>query len=254
MTLTIFEKLKAAKRRLDEIRPLSSEALRQLENWYDVNFTYTSNAIEGNTLTRNETAIVIEKGFTVRGKPLKYHNEAVDHFNAVQFMRQLAKTDTAISEADIKQLHGLAVARTVSSAGQYASAERYITTSNGQHKFPSAKQVPALMKSFVEKLPQEPTPHDAFMAHLHFVSIHPFEDGNGRAARLLMNVQLMHAGYPPLMVDPAERPDYIDAIEAFQRDENPDLFLSFMGSQLLTQIEDYIKRVAPETGNEGIEM
>ncbi|MBU2583443.1 MAG: Fic family protein [Alphaproteobacteria bacterium] len=243
MTQTIFARIAIAKSRLDQIRPLSGEALRQLDEWYDVNFTYTSNALEGNTLTRNETAIVIEKGITVRGKPLKDHNEAVDHYAAVKFMRDLAKDGCAFTEADIKQLHQMAVSRTLSSAGRYAAGDRFITTSQGMRAFPPAHDVPILMQQFIGNLPDELSPHAAFMAHLDLVTIHPFDDGNGRTARLFMNAILLRGGYPPVMVDPADRPDYIDAIEAFQTGGTPDLFLSFMGSQLLITIDNHIARI-----------
>jgi len=247
MTQKIFDKLSEAKARLDQLRPLTGRALEKLQEWYDINFTYTSNALEGNTLTRNETAIVIEKGITVRGKPLKDHNEAIDHYDAVQFMRALAADDRPLSEADIKQLHHMTVAKTLLSAGAYASGERFVYTSSGTHAFPPAPAIPSLMQEFIDGLPQEMTPRAAFMAHLQFVSIHPFDDGNGRTARLLMNTLLLRAGYLPLMIAPEDRPDYIDAIETYQTTGDAEPFLEFLASKLIVTIEEHIVRV--QNGN-----
>jgi len=247
MTQNIFVQLEEAKARLAQLRPLSERALRKLEEWYDINFTYTSNALEGNTLTRNETAIVIEKGITVRGKPLKDHNEAVDHYDAVQFMRALAADDRPLSEIDIKQLHHMTVAKTLTTAGTYTSGERFVYTSSGTHAFPPAAAVPGLMQKFVDDLPQEMTPRAAFMAHLEFVSIHPFDDGNGRTARLLMNTLLLRAGCVPLMIDPEDRPDYIDTIETYQTTGDAEPFLELLASKLIVMIENHITRV--QNGN-----
>ena len=247
MTQKIFDKIDKAKERLNQLRPLTGRALEQLHEWYDINFTYTSNALEGNTLKLNETAIVIEKGITVRGKSLKDHNEAVDHYDAVQIMRQLAAEDRPLTEDDIKLLHRIAVARTVTSAGAYTDGQRFVFTSTGQYYFPPADMIPDLMKTFVDHLPQEITPRNAFMAHLEFVSIHPFDDGNGRAARLLMNLMLIRGGYPPLMIDPADRLDYMEAIEVCQAGEGPEQFLEFMAERLLIGLEDHILRV--QNGN-----
>lgn len=115
---------------LDALRPFSPEPLRQLEQWYDVELTYTSNGLEGNTLTRSETAIVIEKGITVRGKALKDHEEAVDHFEAMQFVRSLVKDPRPISEGDVCDIHRLVVAKTqAKEAGQYSKFERRLAGS-----------------------------------------------------------------------------------------------------------------------------
>ncbi|MGI9406018.1 MAG: Fic family protein [Hyphomicrobiaceae bacterium] len=248
MSESVFDTIASARAKLDSLRPLEDAAVRKLDEWYDVNFTYSSNALEGNTLTRNETAIVIEKGITVRGKPLKDHNEATDHYSAVKFMRALAQDRRAISEADIKQLHQMAVATTVPTAGQYATAPRFVTTADGQHNFPPPADIPPLMATFAANLPDEATPKAAFMAHLELVGIHPFDDGNGRTARLLMNAILLRGGYPPLMIDPADRADYIDAIETHQGTRDTETYLAFMGAQLLAEIENLIDRIRSAGG------
>ncbi len=199
--------LKHLKAQLDALRPLAAEAVARLDTWYDVELTYTSNAIEGNTLTRQETAVVLEKGLTVRGKPLKDHQEAVDHLDALRYVRQLVETNRPTTEADVRQIHALVVAGTLKGeAGIYSEHPRRIAGS--RVVLPGPHKLTALMQEFGEWLSQiEPTHDTAIEAHLRLVAIHPFSDGNGRTARLLMNLLLMRAGYPPLVVKPEDRVD-----------------------------------------------
>src|SRR4051794_7212133 len=141
----------AAKReRLDTLRPLSPEALANLEHYYDIELTYTSNAIEGNTLSPVETTLVIEQGVTIGGKPLKDHLEALDHYDAIRYVRELARQrNTALIESDIRNLHSLIVRRSRPDiAGRYADLPRLVRTETGRHAFPSPAAIPALMGDF----------------------------------------------------------------------------------------------------------
>ncbi len=237
----MIERIHAKKQKLDSLRPLSPEALSRLEKWYDVELTYTSNAIEGNTLTRQETALVLEKGITVRGKPLKDHEEAVDHLDALLFVKELVQEERPITEADIRDIHRLVVGRTLKSeAGRYSQHPRRIAGS--QVIFPNPAKIPALMGKFSEWLSiASNTPETALETHLRLISIHPFSDGNGRAARLLMNLILMRGGYPPLVIRPEDRPDYLDAIESFQLREEKELYNTFMLKRLESSLDDYLE-------------
>jgi Fic family protein len=128
----LLASIAAKKERLDKLRPLSGKALAALEHYQDVELTFTSNAIEGNTLTRVETSIVIEKGITVSSKPLKDHLEAVDHYNALRYVRELARQDTALTEGDVRNLHKLVVQRSDPDiAGRYADSVRYTPPARG---------------------------------------------------------------------------------------------------------------------------
>jgi Fic family protein len=174
---------------LHRLRPIPPEALARLEHYYDIELTYTSNAIEGNTLSAVETTLVVEKGITVAGKPLKDHLEALDHYDAIRYVRDLACHAAPITESDLRNLHRLVVQRS---------------------RPDIAGQIPPLMSDFAAWLKEQPdTPETAFTAHLRLVSIHPFNDGNGRSARLLMNLILIRAGYPPIAVRPEDRLGYI---------------------------------------------
>jgi cell filamentation protein, protein adenylyltransferase len=127
----------AKKRRLDELRPLSPKALTDLEHYYDIELTYTSNAIEGNTLNAVKTTLVIEKGVTISGKPLKDHLEALDHYDAIRYVRELARQQARLTESDVRNLHKLVIQRSASEmTGQYADLPRYVRTEKGATQFP----------------------------------------------------------------------------------------------------------------------
>lgn len=235
----LLQSITQKKSDLDALRPFAEDALLQLEQWYDVELTYTSNALEGNTLTRSETAIVIEKGITVRGKSLKDHVEAVDHFEAIKFVRSLVKDIRPITEADIRDIHRLVVAKTQQKeAGQYSKFERRIAGS--KVKLASPEEVPRLMSALGQWLSQaEFTPDNAIEAHLRLVTIHPFSDGNGRTARLLMNLTLMRGGYPPIIIHPENRPDYIDSLEKAQLSGDKADFRLFLLARLENSLDEY---------------
>jgi Fic family protein len=198
---------------LDRLRPLSAAALAQLQRYYDVELTYTSNAIEGNTLSRRETAEVIEHGITVGGKSLRDHLEAVDHYEAVQWTRKLAAISAAIGADAVCELHRRIVARSQPAiAGVYSSLPRRIAGS--PVVFPNPARIPQLMQEFGAWLSSAAsTPAAAFEGHFRLTAIHPFGDGNGRTARLLMNLMLIRGGYPPIAVLPEDRKRYLDALE-----------------------------------------
>ncbi|MGH6914653.1 MAG: Fic family protein, partial [Geminicoccales bacterium] len=187
----MVEEIEAKKQRLDTLRPFSKGTLQALERWYAVELAYTSNALEGNTLTRQETALVLEKGLTVRGKPLKDHLEAIDHADAWNYVRALADAAEPIREADVRQIHALVLGRSDrQEAGRYAQHQRLIA--GAQVVLPIPTDIPILMDEFGRWLAAAPAnPSTAFEAHARLAAIHPFADGNGRTARLLMNLVLL---------------------------------------------------------------
>ena len=218
--------VKARKAQLDRLRPLSPHALDNLDRALDLELTFTSNAIEGNTLTQIETNLVIEKGVTIGGKKLKDHLEAIDHYEAVGYGRELAKRPVPLLESDIRALHALVLKRSDPEiAGGYATSARYVNTESGRRSFPSPAEIPALMGDFATWLRDAPaTAETAFSAHLRLVAIHPFSDGNGRTARLLMNLLLIKTGYPPVAVRPEDRLAYLRALQDSQAGEGDEGF------------------------------
>lgn len=228
----VVNSVREMKQVLDTLRPLAPETAAALDRWYDVELTYTSNALEGNTLTRSETAIVLEKGITVSGKPLKDHLEATGHGQALEYMRQLAKSGEPVREADVRNLHRLVLSQiSPAEAGKYSEHQR--TISGTALILPSPAEIPALMGDFGRWLSDAtPSPETAFDAHERLVTIHPFSDGNGRTARLLMNLLLIQAGFPPLVIPPEKRAAYHDALHAVQMDADRPAYHAFLFERL----------------------
>ena len=235
---TITEK----KADLDRLRPLAPLALTQLEHAYDLELTYTSNAIEGNTLTQIETNLIIEHGITVGGKKLKDHLEAIDHHDALRYVRELARVRSPLTEADIRSLHALVMQRSDPEiAGRYATANRYVSTDVGRHRFPSPTEVPALMSELSTWLKNAaPTPETAFSAHRRLVDVHPFNDGNGRTARLLMNLLLIRGGFPPVAIRPDDRLAYLRALQDAQNGQGDEAFQHLLHQRLEAALDDYL--------------
>jgi Fic family protein len=239
------------KAQLDRLRPMSRDALRELQKYYDVELTYTSNAIEGNTLTHRETAEVIEHGITVGGKKLKEHLEAVDHYDAVLWMRDLAEQPTPVGENVVRELHRRIVARSEPDiAGVYSRFPRRIRGS--PVVFPNWMKIPELMEAFGRDLERvEGSPEAAFEAHFRLTAIHPFTDGNGRTARLLMNLLLIRAGYVPVSVRPEDRREYLAALERASLAEDLQPFQRLMHQRLDATLDEYLSALNEGRGGMG---
>lgn len=240
MLTTLIHNVEYKKAELDRLRPFSKDALAQLQKYYDVELTYTSNAIEGNTLTRRETAEVIEHGITVGGKLLRDHLEAVDHYAALLWMRELATQSTPINENIVCELHRRIVLRSQPDiAGIYSQYARRIAGS--MVVLPNPIKILQLMNEFgkwLETIPQTPTA--IFAAHFQLTAIHPFSDGNGRAARLLMNLLLIRNGYPPITVRSEDRKIYLDSLEQGSLTGDLNAYQLFMHERLDATLEEYL--------------
>ena len=237
------------KARLEGLRRLSPGALENLEHAHDLELTYTSNAIEGNCLTQIQTNLVIEQGIMVGGKSLKDHCEAVDHFEALAYVRILAGRQAKLTEYDVRGLHALVLRRSDPAiAGGYATVSRYVNTDRGRHAFPAPAEVPALMGDFAAWLGDaSPSPETAFTAHRRLADIHPFNDGNGRTARLLMNLILIRGGFPPVAVRPEDRLRYLSALQEAQAGQGDEEFLRLLFERLDATLDEYLSalREAP---------
>ena len=242
----LVARVERGKAELDRLRPLSPKALANLERAVDLELTFTSNAIEGNTLTQIETNLVIEQGITVGGKALKDHLEAIDHHEALHYVRDIARQGIPLGERDVRGLHALVMRRSDPAiAGAYATQGRFVNTDAGRHHFPSPADVPARMGDFVAWLgPMPDTPGVAFEAHRRLVGIHPFNDGNGRTARLLMNLILMRGGYPPVAVRPADRLAYIRALQDAEAGRGHGAFDRLLYERLDTILQAYLDALA----------
>jgi Fic family protein len=222
-------------------RPLDSYETNQLKEYYRIGLTWSSNALEGNSLTEIETKVVLEDGITIGGKPLKDHFEAVGHSEAFDLLYKLADSQD-ISEDDILGLHRLFYYRIESeSAGKYR--QRNVIITGTDFTPPTPTEVPVAMRDFFDRLPTLRELHPveyAAMLHLDLVTIHPFIDGNGRTARLLMNLALLQAGYPITIIPPIIRGDYISAIrESNKRNNRP--FIDFISCCVWESQKDYLR-------------
>lgn len=230
--LTIPPELDALLKRIDnnkksisERRPLKTEEVKQLHDYYRVGFTYSSNALEGNTLTLIETKIIIEDGLTINGKSIRECNEALGGAKAYDLMLKTAQAEPLrIDENTILELHRLFYSGIdLYHAGKYRNVRVFITGTD--YVPPEPERVPALMNSFISELDQRKRymhPVDmAAYAHRRLVQIHPFIDGNGRTARLLMNLILINHGYSVVSIPPILRGEYINSLIAAHREESP---------------------------------
>ncbi len=239
-----YTTLTEKKKRLDAHRPLPEALIRRLDSWFRVELTYTSNALEGNTLTRQETALVLEKGLAVGGKSIREHLEATNHACALDWVaEQVGRGLEELGEKEILHLHGLVLKGIDDThAGCYRAIPVRIAGSTVV--LPNPRKVPELMGEFAEWLRSDPNCHPvevAAEAHLKLVSIHPFVDGNGRTARLLMNMILLMKGYPLAIIGQSQRLAYLNSLEKAQLGGSKDDYLQLIGQAALASLDIYLE-------------
>jgi Fic family protein len=246
----MYKLLSNKKAELDNYRPLALELVSNLDDWFKIELTYTSNAIEGNTLTRQETALVVEKGLTVRGKSLSEHLEAHNHAKALDFIKSLInKPSNEITENDILEIHHIILQGIDdNNAGFYRNIP--VRISGSLVILPNYMKVPKLMSEFVAKILQNASifhPVElATLAHYELVTIHPFTDGNGRTARLLMNLILMQNGYTPAIISKRQREPYIRYLEQAQLGGSRKDFDKLIARAVEKSLDIYLKAAKGE--------
>ena len=223
-------------------RPLKRDEIKELREYYRVGLTYSSNALEGNSLSETETKIVLEDGITIGGKPLKDHLEAVGHAEAFDLLYRLSKRQ-GVTEADILKLHRLFYARIdQGNAGRYRKKNVIVT--GALVSFPRPAELKEKMRRFLAETEEKRgTAHPveyAALLHMGLVTIHPFIDGNGRTARLLMNLALLQQGYPITIIPPVLRNDYMAAVRAGNTgDAAP--FINLLSSMVWESQREYLR-------------
>lgn len=245
----IQKRLEENKRKLDALRPLPVQAVKKLREQFELEMTYNSNAIEGNSLTLKETYLVISEGLTIKGKPLKDHLEAKNHTEALGYLSELIDKDKrhAISEQFIRLLHQLVVQDTDKEwAGQYRNSAVMITGTD--HRPPEAFEVPRLIQELLEWVKTEKTKLHvvelAALFHHKLVHIHPFFDGNGRTARLAMNIFLLQAGYPLVIVLKNDRKKYYRVLALADKGQYEPL-VRFIAQAVERSLSIYLKVLTP---------
>lgn len=240
----IHERIIAKKIRLDSHRPLSSSLIKKLHENMEIAYTYNSNAIEGNTLTLQETRLVIQEGLTVSGKSLIEHLEAKNHPKAIAYIENMI--DNKIKEQNILELHNILFTGYCENPGNYRNSQVYITGSDFMP--PPAFEIPELISSLVEWVnnnPQELRPIElAALFHHKLVSIHPFDDGNGRIGRLIMNLLLIKKGYPLTVVKQVDRKKYYDSLKKADA-ENFRPLVNFTARCVEQSLDIYLQAIEP---------
>ncbi|MGC1310548.1 MAG: Fic family protein [Phormidesmis sp.] len=254
--LTEIDKLKFW---LDSFRPLPIEVVAELKRRNDVRFTYNSNAIEGNTLTQLETEMVLSSGITIGGKTLAEHLEVIGHKEAIDYIESLALNDSSpIGQWQIEEIHSIVIRadqRNRIEAGRYRRVD--VRSAGTEHLYPPNYRVPDLMDQFERWLLDCVSLHPveyAAEAHYRFVAIHPFLDGNGRTGRLLMNLILLRAGYPHVVLQAQQRPRYLDALIAANQEGDAALLKDIVGDvsglvelvadEMIKSLREYLSVVA----------
>ncbi|MDO5462992.1 MAG: Fic family protein [bacterium] len=228
-------------KRINAMRPFPKETLRSLRNYYRIGLAYTSNALEGSSLTESETKVVIEDGLTVGGKPLREIYEATGHATAYDFLFSLAK-DQPLTEDILLKLHALFYQKIdAENAGVWRTVRVFL--SGSRKVLPAPEEVPALMQALIQWIAEnEHTYHPVeFAARLHqkFVYIHPFVDGNGRMARLLMNFVLMRASLTPAIIPPICRHEYILTLDQADKAIHP--FIAFIRDRVIETQKELLR-------------
>ncbi len=245
-----YAKLTAKKKLLDEYEPLPDALLTNLDEWFRVELTYTSNAIEGNTLGRRETALVIEKGLAIGGKSLLEHMEAVNHARALDWVKgQVKRRPHSLTEEDILHIHYLIMKGIDDlNAGRYRVTP--VRISGSAVVLPNPRKVTDLMNGLAKwlKLATDMHPVElAAEAHYRLVTIHPFTDGNGRTARLLMNMILLMSGYPAAIIRSRDRLAYINSLERAQLGGPKDAYMKIIARAVNRSLDIYLKAIKGKT-------
>lgn len=240
--LTVFEEIAEKKDLLSTLRPLTQGEVERLREEFMVEFTYNSTAIEGNTLTLQETAMAFE-GMTVDQKPLKDHMEAIGHRDAFIFVLDIASKNLPLSESIIKQIHSLVLIDRPEDKGIFRKIPVRIMgayTEPIQPYLIEPKLTELLLENEHRKQTMNPIERIARF-HLEFEGIHPFIDGNGRTGRLILNLDLIRSGYPPINVKFTDRKKYYDAFDEFYRNSNANKMTDLVADYVNERLNDYLR-------------
>lgn len=239
---TLFEKIEQKRVLLSTLRPLTKGEVERLREEFMVEFTYNSNAIEGNTLTLKETAMALE-GMTIDQKPLKDHMEAIGHRDAFLFVQDIATKELPLSESIIKQIHSLVLIDRPDDKGVFRRIPVRIMgafTEPVQPYLIEPKITELLLENKKRNSTMNPIERIALF-HLEFEGIHPFIDGNGRTGRLILNLDLIRNGYPPINVKFADRKKYYDAFDEYYKNGKANKMTELIAGYVNERLDDYLR-------------
>jgi len=239
-----FNEIDELKKQLDALRPLPEHTVRSLHEKLVVDWTYNSNAIEGNTLTLKETKVVLE-GITVGGKSMREHSEAINHKEAINYIEDIIRKNEPLSESLIKSVHHL-VLKTIDDENAGVYRQQNVVISGAEHRPPDHITVAYEMQKLVENyntLALHPV-ESAARLHAEFVKIHPFVDGNGRTARLLMNFELMRNGFLPVVIQVKDRLAYYDALDTAHTKNDYSLFIELVADAEISALKMHLDLIS----------
>lgn len=257
-----LDALTRAKAWLDECRPLPPEVTAELRERFEVRLTHHSTAIEGNTLTQSETQIVLEKGVTIGGKSVQEHLEVIGHREALEFVQELADAATPLDAKTLREIHSL-VMKGQGNGRVGAFRTINVMAAGTEFRYPDYQRVPELTEAYLAWWNAHSDMHPvlwASEAHLQFVTVHPFHDGNGRVGRLLLNLALMRSGYPIAVIPVERRLAYVTSLEQAQqggsRDGLDTLVMDAVEASLREVLQAAVESgpVAPEGAREWLEI
>ena len=240
----ILIEIDTLKNTLRGLRPLSKAELQRLRNEFIIETTYNSNAIEGNTLTLRETALILQEGITIAEKPLRDHLDVIGFKDDFYYIIDLASHNTPLTEETIKTIHSLVLMNDRENRGKYRSVPVRIL--GALHTPPQPYMVQPTVEQLIrqyEEWKQEKHIIEAIaLLHLEFESIPPFIDGNGRTGRLLLNFELIKNGLLPIDIKFTDRRKYYDCFDAYHADnKNPEKMVSLIAEYEKVDLERYIK-------------
>ena len=246
----LLKEVDVQKEQLSALRPLPEEALKKIQDALDIEYTYESNRIEGNTLTLQETALVVNEGVTISGKSMREHLEAINHAEAISYIKDIAKQDIEISERTIKEIHALILhGIDRENAGRYRTVP--VMISGSTHMPPQPYLIEKQMEDFILRFKQmeaEKVHPVLIAAYLHdeLVRIHPFIDGNGRTSRLLMNLYLLRHGYVIITLKGSNdaKVNYYKALEKSHMEQLPEDFKKLVVEAEIAALRKYLSIMA----------
>ncbi|MDR0296068.1 MAG: Fic family protein [Prevotellaceae bacterium] len=246
---TLLQQINSLKNRLQAIRPLPVEALSKIKAAFEMEYTFESNRIEGNTLTLQETVLVVSEGVTIGGKSMTEHLEAINHAQAVEFIKEIAKSNIEITERTIKEIHAIILhGINREQAGKYRDVPVMIVGS--KHPPTQPYLIAPQMEQFIRDYQAMQANGDypvviAAFLHDELVKIHPFIDGNGRTSRLLMNLYLLSKGYTITILkgDNEAKQAYYIALEQSHVENNREAFYLLVANTVKQSMERYISIV-----------
>ncbi len=240
----VHDRILEKKRRLDAHRPLTSSTVRKVQREMELEYIFNSNAIEGNTIKLRETQLILERGLTIQGRSPREHLEVRNHPRAIKYVERM--TRRALREQDILVLHQIIMKGIDDEAGRFRTAE--VRIAGAEFIPPPAYEIPHLIRKLVDwcnRNPDELRPIElAAILHHRLAWIHPFHDGNGRVARLLMNLVLTRSGYPIAVILNVDRSKYYDTLKKADNGD-PTSFVNFAASAVERSLELYLRASEP---------